>query len=186
MSNFDIVSNEDLPSCIEALLFVSGDALEISDLAKALAKSKGEIETAITTLTDNLSYQRSGLCVLRFGDKVQLSTSSAFKSYIDRFFLMPSRQTLSQSAIEVLAIVAYKQPVTKQEIEQIRGVRCDYAVNSLTNKGLIREVGRKETLGRPILYGTTDDFLKRFDMQSLDDLPEFDLLLTELQENAEV
>ena len=113
-----------------------------------------------------------GICLKRFGSHIQLSTRPDYAPQIEKLLQPIQKQSLSQAALETLAVVAYKQPVTRLDIEAVRGVKCDYSVQSLMNKGLIEEVGRKETLGRPILYGTTDAFLSHFGLTSLEDLPQ--------------
>ena len=161
----------ELSKIIEAILFVSGEPIQTGALAHALEVTEIEICTALDELANNYDYERRGICLKRFGSHVQLSTRADYAPYIEKLLQPVQKQSLSNAALETLAIVAYKQPVTKLDIEQVRGVKCDYSVQSLVNKGLIEEVGRKETLGRPILYGTTDSFLSHFGLRSLDDLP---------------
>lgn len=161
----------ELSKIIEAILFVSGEPLQIGALAHALEVTEIEISEALEALESDYDYQRRGICLKRFGSHVQLSTRADYAPYIEKLLQPVQKQSLSNAALETLAIVAYKQPVTKLEIEAVRGVKCDYSVQSLVNKGLIEEVGRKETLGRPILYGTTDSFLSHFGLRTLDDLP---------------
>lgn len=161
----------ELSKIIEAILFVSGEPLQIGALAHALEVTEIEISEALEALESDYDFQRRGICLKRFGSHVQLSTRADYAPYIEKLLQPVQKQSLSNAALETLAIVAYKQPVTKLEIEAVRGVKCDYSVQSLVNKGLIEEVGRKETLGRPILYGTTDSFLAHFGLRTLDDLP---------------
>lgn len=161
----------ELSKIIEAILFVSGEPLQIGALAHALEVTEIEINTALDALASDYDYQRRGICLKRFGSHVQLSTRADYAPYIEKLLQPVQKQSLSNAALETLAIVAYKQPVTKLDIESVRGVKCDYSVQSLVNKGLIEEVGRKETLGRPILYGTTDSFLSHFGLRTLADLP---------------
>ncbi|MBQ1946672.1 MAG: SMC-Scp complex subunit ScpB [Clostridia bacterium] len=161
----------DLAKIIEAILFVSGEPVQTAALAHALEVTEIEINTAVQELESDYDYQRRGICLKRFGSHVQLSTRADYAPYIEKLLQPIQKQSLSQAALETLAVVAYKQPVTKLDIESVRGVKCDYSVQSLVNKGLIEEVGRKETLGRPILYGTTDTFLSHFGLRSLEDLP---------------
>ena len=130
-----------------------------------------EISAAADELASDYDYNRRGICLKRFGSHIQLSTRAEFAPYVERLLQPIQKQSLSQSALETLAVVAYRQPVTRLEIEAVRGVKCDYSVQSLVNKGLIQEVGRKEALGRPILYGTTEAFLSHFGIETLDDLP---------------
>ena len=156
---------------VEAILFVSGEAVRVDDLAKALGVSALEIETALNKLRDDYDFNQRGFMLRRFGHQVQLATRALYADDVVRMLQPVQKQSLSQAAMETLAVVAYKQPVTKAEIEQIRGVKCDYSVQSLMNKNLITEVGRKEALGRPILYGTTEEFLSHFGISSLSELP---------------
>lgn len=156
---------------VEAILFVSGEAVRVDEMAKALGVSMLEIESALNTLRDDYDFNQRGFMLRRFGHQVQLATRALYADDVVRMLQPVQKQSLSQAAMETLAVVAYKQPVTKAEIEQIRGVKCDYSVQSLMNKNLITEVGRKEALGRPILYGTTEEFLSHFGITSLSELP---------------
>ena len=156
---------------IEAILFVAGEAVSIKDLARALQTGEKEIRRAVSVLRDEYDYEQRGFLMKRFGDNIQLATRPLYAGDVVRLLQPVQQQSLSQAAMETLAVVAYKQPVTRAEVEQIRGVKCDYSLQSLINKGLIQEVGRKETIGRPILFGTTDEFLSRFGIESLEDLP---------------
>jgi segregation and condensation protein B len=169
-----VFEGDELVSVMEALLFASGDALDIKEIAKALSIHPDAAQAAVERLASQYDYHRRGLSVVRFGQKVQLATRREYGAVIEKLFFSGGRQSLSQSALETLAIIAYRQPVTRLDVEMIRGVRCEYAVASLAGKGLIHEVGRKDTLGRPILYGTTDAFLRHFAIESLDDLPSLD------------
>ena len=162
----------ELSKILEAILFVSGEPLQIAALASALEVTELEVSAAADELASDYDYNRRGICLKRFGTHIQLSTRADYAPQIEKLLQPIQKQSLSQAALETLAVVAYKQPVTKLEIEAVRGVKCDYSVQSLVNKGLIEEVGRKETLGRPILYGTTDAFLSHFGLTSLEDLPQ--------------
>ena len=159
---------------VEAILFVTGNAVEKKEICRALDVTEAALEEALDALESGYDFDRRGLRLLRFGEHVQLATRPDYAAYVERLLQPVQKQSLSQAVMETLAVIAYKQPVTKAEIEQIRGVKCDYSVQSLTAKGLIAEVGRKETLGRPILYGTTDVFLRHFCISSIADLPEID------------
>lgn len=161
----------ELSHVIEAILFVAGEPVEIGELQRALEVTEIETLQAIDALDSDYSFHRRGICLKRFGNHIQLSTRAEYAPYVERLLQPIQKQSLSQSAMETLAVVAYRQPVTKLEIEAVRGVKCDYSVQSLANKGLIEEVGRKEALGRPILYGTTDKFLAHFGLSALIDLP---------------
>lgn len=156
---------------IEAILFVAGEAVRVEDLAKALNISLPELETALSELRDEYDFAQRGFCLKRFGHQVQLATRALYSADVVRLLQPIQKQSLSQAVMETLAVVAYRQPVTKAEVEQIRGVKCDYSIHSLVTKNLITEVGRKDTLGRPILYGTTEEFLSHFGLEALEDLP---------------
>ena len=156
---------------IEAILFVSGEAVAIRDLAKALRTGEKELKAALKEIGSEYDYEQRGFMLKRFGEKVQLATRPLYSEDVLRMLQPVQQQSLSQAAMETLAVVAYKQPVTRGEVEQIRGVKCDYSLQSLMIKGLIQEVGRKDTIGRPILYGTTDTFLSHFGIEGLEDLP---------------
>lgn len=165
------MDTNELSHIIEAILFVTGEPVDISEMCKALEVSQDDILNAIDKLDSDCSFHRRGICLKRFGTHIQLSTRADYAPYVEKLLQPVQKQSLSQAALETLAVIAYKQPVTKLEIEAVRGVKCDYSVQSLLNKGLIEQVGRKEVLGRPILYGTTDQFLSHFGLSSLDDLP---------------
>ena len=156
---------------IEAILFVAGEPILISDLARALSLEPGKMNRLLRELKDEYDFQQRGFSLQMYGKHVQLTTRAMYAEDIVHLLQPVQRQTLSQAVMETLAVVAYRQPVTKAEVEAIRGVKCDYSIQSLVNKELICEVGRKEALGRPILYGTTDKFLQHFGLQSLSDLP---------------
>ena len=159
---------------VEAILFVTGNAVEKKEICRALDLTDKELEETLDALESGYDFDRRGLRLLRFGAHVQLATRPDYAPYVEKLLQPVQKQSLSQAVMETLAVIAYRQPVTKAEIEQIRGVKCDYSVQSLTAKGLIEEVGRKETLGRPILYGTTDAFLRHFCISSVAELPEID------------
>ena len=156
---------------IEAILFVAGEAVAVRDLARALQTGEKEIRETINNLKDEYDFEQRGFILKRFGDKVQLATRPMYSGDVVRLLQPVQQQSLSQAAMETLAVVAYKQPVTRAEVEQIRGVKCDYSLQSLMLKGLIREAGRKDTIGRPILFCTTDEFLSHFGLEDLNGLP---------------
>lgn len=156
---------------IEAILFVTGEAVHVDDLCKALRITRRELEDALDELRDEYDFQQRGFSLRRFGHQVQLATRALYAEDVVHMLQPVQKQSLSQAAMETLAVVAYRQPVTKADVEQVRGVKCDYSIQSLVNKGLIEEVGRKEALGRPILYGTTDAFLAHFGIETLEQLP---------------
>ena len=159
---------------VEAILFVTGDAVETRELCRALDITELELTSVLDALESGYDFDRRGLRLLRFGSHVQLATRPEYAPYVERLLQPVQKQSLSQAVMETLAVIAYRQPVTKGEIEQVRGVKCDYSVQALVSRGLIEEIGRRETLGRPILYGTTDAFLRHFALGSLSDLPSID------------
>ena len=157
---------------IEAILFVAGDAVEIRDLARAMETDEKSVLKILGEMESEYDYQQRGFMLKRFGNKVQLATRPLYADDVVRLLQPVQKQSVSQAAMETLAVIAYKQPVTRAEIEAVRGVKCDYSIQSLLNKGLIQTVGRRETIGRPMLFGTTDEFLSRFGIRSLEELPE--------------
>ena len=170
---------ENLTAIIEAILFVSGDPVRVDALAHAMNLTVSELEEALSALSDHLSLENRGNRLNRSGETVFLSINPRYAAQVEAFLQPLQKQPLSQAVLETLSIIAYRQPVTKGDIEAVRGVKCDYSVQSLLNKGFIEEQGRRETLGRPILYGTTDKFLQHFGMESLGDLPSIEALQSE-------
>lgn len=161
-----------LAAMVESLLFVSSEPVPIARLAEALDATADQIEDALAELKDNVhNGSRRGLRVQRRGDKVQMTTRPECALYVEKFLGLALTSRLSKPALETLAIIAYQQPLTRPEIEMVRGVNCDGVIQTLLSKGLIEEVGRLETAGRPIQYGTTFAFLQHFGLHSLDDLP---------------
>ena len=171
MSDNKPTAEGSLKGRIEAILFVAGEAVSIRDLAKALQADEKGLKAVLKEIGSEYDYEQRGFMLKRFGDKVQLATRPMYSEDVLRLLQPVQQQSLSQAAMETLAVVAYKQPVTRAEVEQIRGVKCDYSLQSLMMKGLIQEAGRKDTIGRPILYATTDTFLSHFGIQGLEDLP---------------
>ena len=163
---------ENLGAIIEAILFVSGDPVRVDALAHAMNLTVSELNEALAALGDHLELENRGIQLNRSGDTVFLSICPKYAKQVEDFLQPLQKQPLSQAVLETLSIIAYRQPVTKGDIENVRGVKCDYSVQSLLNKGFIQEAGRRETLGRPILYATTDKFLQHFGLETLQDLPD--------------
>ena len=176
------MDEKNLPAIIEAILFVSGEPVNVADLAHALDMTVAEISPVLDALRDEYDKNQRGLKLNRFGMSVQLATRPDYAPQIERLLQPIQKQSLTQAAMETLSIIAYRQPITKSEIEAVRGVKCDYSVTSLMNKGLIEEVGRRESLGRPILYGTTEAFLSHFGIETLDDLPVLEIPEAKVEE----
>ncbi len=161
-----------LNASIEAILFASGDAISISRLANALNISSDEVEYALNELSEHYNSQNSGLTLLRINDKAQLCSRPDYADVIRRAIENRKPPQLSPAALEVLTIIAYRQPVTRAYVEQLRGVDSGGTISNLIEKGFITEAGRLDVIGRPILYKTTDVFLRTFSISSLAELPE--------------
>ena len=157
-------------SAVEAVLFASGEPVAVQALIEMLGVTAPEFEPVLQGLALRYDEDR-GVRLMRFDDSLQLCTRPQYMDLIEKVLQPVRKQTLTQAELETLAVVAYRQPVTRMEIEQIRGVQCDRAVATLLHHGLIAEVGRKESIGRPILYGTTEKFLQHFALTSLEALP---------------
>lgn len=158
-----------LPSRLEALLFVAQEPTRITDLARSLEATPSQVGRGLDELEASLAER--GLQLQRLGDRVQLTTRPAAAADVERFLGLELSSRLSPAALETLALIAYNQPITRPAIEAVRGVSSDTVLRSLQSKGLIQEVGRLDQAGRPILYGTTFEFLQHFGLQSLEELP---------------
>jgi segregation and condensation protein B len=158
-----------LPVMVESLLFVASEPVPVTQIAEALEVKVAAVEQALAEL--NAEIVARGVRVQRKGDKVQLTTQPECAPYVEKFLGLDLTTRLSKPALETLAIIAYQQPVTRAQIEHVRGVNCDTVLATLLNRGLIEELGRLETAGRPIQYGTTFAFLQHFGLRSLEDMP---------------
>ena len=159
-------------AAIETILFAMGDSVEVSALAQALETSEEEVREAVKALQERYREQESGLMVNWFEDSVQLSSRPEYYEYLVKIAKAPKKQVLTDTLMETLSIIAFKQPVTRAEVESIRGVNSDFAISKLVGFGLVEEVGRKDAPGRPLLFGTTEQFLRSFGLSSLSDLPD--------------
>ncbi len=166
------MTNDEIRAAIEAILFASGEPLEVTRIAEAMELDVETVRGYIFEIGASLDSRGSGICLLRLGDKFQLCSRTEYAPLIRNVLDIKRNIPLSNAALEVLAVVAYNQPVTKAYIEQVRGVDCSGVVNTLCQKGLLEERGRLELPGRPLLYGTTPNFLRCFCLTSLADLPE--------------
>lgn len=164
-------NKERIKGIIEAVVFASGDPVPIKDLSEATGISIKRIKEIIEEMKKDYDKECRGIVLMEFNNKLQYGTKCEYAEYIKKILKPDSKQRLSQAALETLAIVSYKQPVTRAEIDEIRGVRSESAVATLLEKGLIMENGRKEAAGRPILYATTDEFLKYFGFKNIKELP---------------
>jgi segregation and condensation protein B len=163
------VSNGSVKSLLESLLFVADEPVALGDLARALDVPPRVVAEAVEALARE--YSRRGLRIQHVNGRVQMVTAPEAAPVIERFLGLELSVRLSPAAMETLAIIAYRQPITRREIEAIRGVNCDGVIRTLLSRGLIEEQGRLDTVGRPILYGTTFEFLRCFGLESLEDLP---------------
>ena len=164
-----VVPSEPLAMLVESLLFVADEPVTAARLAAALGVELTQVETAIAELSVNL--QRRGIRLQQKGDRVQLATMPEAAAAIERFLGLEVSPRLSPAALETLAMIAYRQPMTRTQLEAVRGVNCDGVLRTLLSRGLIEEQGRLEAVGRPILYGTTFEFLQYFGLTQLQQLP---------------
>ena len=157
---------------VEALLFVHGNQIEIEKISLAIDKGVEETEILLQGLIEKYENEKRGMQIIKINNSYQMTTNAKYFAYIEKAFNNKSKKMLSQTLVETLAIVAYKQPITKAQIEDIRGVNTVHAINKLIEYNLICEKGRLNAVGKPILFGTTDEFLKYFGFDSIDNLPE--------------
>ena len=169
--NLDMELIEIYFSAIESLLFVHGDPISLKEMSSILDEDIQVVGKLMEEFENLYNRPNRGIKVFKIDDKYQLGTKPENEKYIVKLLKTNQRQSLSQAAIETLSIISYKQPITRVEIEEIRGVRSDKAIQTLLEKDLIKEAGRLEVVGRPILYGTTDNFLKQFGIEKLEELP---------------
>ena len=165
------MDKKELIKAAEAVIFSSGEPLAVSRLSEVFELNKKQTEALIEDVISHLNSSGLGFCVIRLEDHLQIATKKEYATYIKAAFDIKRRAPLSPAALEVLAVIAYNQPVTKAFIEQVRGVDCSGVVATLVEKDLIEERGRLELPGRPLLYGTTKNFLRCFSLSSLSDLP---------------
>ena len=176
----------EIQSIIEAVLFAAGDPVELERLADIVDVDKRSLREILKKMMDSYNFERRGIHIIRMQDSYQMCTNGVYAEYIGRLAEPPRKQNLSNAALEVLSIVAYKHPVTRSTIEHIRGVNCDYIVNRLIERNFIEEKGRLEAPGRPILFGTTQHFMRAFGISELDELPEFDSLGQTVEETEQI
>lgn len=160
---------------IEAILFAMGDSVELGKIAAAIEHDENTTRKMIHQMMDKYEAEDRGIRIVELDGAYQMCTKTELYDYLIRIAKQPKKFILTDVQLETLSIIAYKQPVTKLEIEKIRGVKSDHAVNKLVEYGLACEVGRLDAPGKPILFGTTEEFLRRFSVQSVDDLPSLDV-----------
>lgn len=165
------MTEKEYRSAIEAILFSAGDSVDIERLAQTFELPESAVEEQLRILMEEYAQGERGITVIRLNSSYQMVSVKAYAPYVRKAMDLRRNIPLSQAAMEVLAVIAYNQPVTKSFIEQVRGVDCSGVIGSLTTKGLIEERGRLELPGRPLLYGTTENFLRCFSISSIDELP---------------
>lgn len=166
------MDSKKLQAAIEAILFAKGESVEIQDIATALEIEESKVREAIDNLKTAYGKSDHGIQIVELENSVQLRTKEEFYEELIKITTVPKKQTLTDAALETLSIVAYKQPVTRLDVEKIRGVNSDSTMSKLVEYGLIKEVGRLDAPGRPLLFGTTEQFLRSFGVKSIEDLPE--------------
>lgn len=168
---------------IEAILFASGNAVAFSDICDKLSITTRELRKSLDELKEKYG-EEGGIQLLEFNKKAQLASNPVYKSSVEAVLNPIREKELTRTILECAAIIAYKQPITRTEIEILRGCNSDYAVNALLELKLIEPCGRKDAVGRPVLFATTDEFLKRFRLNSLADLPDYDELMKAIRKDA--
>lgn len=168
--------SEDIKAAVESLLFISPEPLSVLDISKLVNIESQDVEQIILEIQEEYKKATHGFHLIELAGGYIFATKEKYEPFVEKL-LKPQLSTLSHAALETLAIIAYKQPVTRSEIEAIRGVKVDKILTTLVEKNLIEEVGRKEGPGRPIIYGTTKDFLKYFGLKELSQLPEYHKLI---------
>ncbi len=176
---------DEVLAAIECILFVAGEPLTLERIAQIVDISCEDAAELIATLAQQYETERRGVQLVEVAGGYQLCTKPHLSIYIERLY-KPQFQSLSQAALETLAIISYKQPVTRGEIELIRGVQSDRAVATLLEKNLIKELGRKDSPGRPVLFGTTDQFLQHFGLKNLEDLPAAEEVILDRSDEPEL
>ncbi len=166
-------------AALEAILFAVGDSVSTETLAAAIGQDSKSTEQLLLDLAERYQNEERGIRLTKLDDSWQMCSAQEYYEYLIRIVSQPRKISLTDVLMETLAIIAYKQPVTKLEIETIRGVKSDHAVNRLIEYNLVRELGRLNAPGRPILFGTTEEFLRHFGLHSLEDLPVIDTLQME-------
>lgn len=180
------MESAEIKSAIEAILFAMGETVEISRLAEALQVDKKKMKEVIAQMCKDYEAEDRGIRLVQYEDSIQLCTKTELYDYLIRIAKTPKKIVLTDTVMETLSIIAYKQPITRMEIERVRGVSCDHAINKLLEFDLIKELGRLDAPGRPLVFGTTEQFLRCFGVESLDALPEVStVMLEEFKQQAE-
>lgn len=170
-----------LTNIIEAIVFASGEPVPVKFIVEKLGVTVKEVNKSIDELKEKFN-EDSGIQVLVFNGKLQFASNPKYKQQISEVLIPIKEKELTKTILECAAIIAYKQPITKPELEDIRQVSCDYAIHTLLELGMIVACGRKDAVGKPIMYATTDNFLKRFKLNSIEELPDYDDLMAQIAE----
>lgn len=180
------MDNKKMEAIIEGILFTMGDSVEPSKIAKALEVETKEVVECLDLMMQKYEEENRGIRLMKLDDSYQMCTSPNIYEYLIKIAKQPKKYVLTDVLLETLSIIAYKQPVTKSEIEKIRGVSCGHSVNKLVEYNLVTELGRLDAPGRPMLFGTTEDFLRSFGVSSIDELPEINVVqMEEFRQEAE-
>jgi len=166
-----LLNTNELEMAAEAILFTCGEPVSINKIAVSLGQDIKTTKNIVKNLIHSYDEEKRGIEIIQLNDKYQMCTRANYYEYIKKLIKVPKKQVMTESQVETLAIIAYKQPITKPQIEAIRGVRCDRAVNRLIDYNLISEKGRMQAPGRPIMFGTTEEFLRCFGIVNLKNLP---------------
>lgn len=171
---------------LESILFTMGESVEVERLAAVIEEDKKQTRTILMEMKEEYDGREGGITLIELEDSFQMCTKGEMYEYLIKIAKTPRKYVLTDTLLETLSIIAFKQPITRLEIEKIRGVSCDHAVNRLVEFGLIKEVGRMDAPGRPLLFGTTEEFLRSFGVKSLEELPELSQVqIAEFKEQAE-
>ena len=170
---------------LESVLFVTGEPIPKAEIANLFGLSLKELDGFVAEAEEDNVRERRGIRIYATNDTLQLVTAPEYNEWLVKLLAPPQEKNLSDSMMETLSVIAYRQPVTRADIEAVRGVRCEYAVSQLLKQGFIKELGRKDVVGRPMLFGTTDAFLRRFGLHSLEELPPMPVIEEE-QDTQEV
>ncbi len=168
------MKNEEIMAAIECMLFVAGDAVPVIELQRVLGLTDIELKPVLYDMEKAYQAKPRGICLLLTEETAQLCSNRAYSEYVEQLIQPAQSRTFSQSLLETLAVVAYRQPATRADVENVRGVRCEYAVSQLVKLNMIEVVGRKEAIGRPVLYATTDAFLRQFGLHAVTELPNYE------------
>lgn len=168
------MDKQNVEGIIEAILFAKGEPVPLKNIAFAIEKDEKEAELILKNIINKYEEENRGIRIIQVDNSYQMCTNPDYFSYIKNLYDVPQKKTISQTLLETLAIIAYKQPITRAQIEYIRGVSCEHAINSLIKYELIEEKGRLDAIGKPIIFGTTDYFLKYFGFKSLDNMPKIE------------